>query len=470
MAYVIIEDFKAGLDRRKSPAASPPGTLQRLSNAHITRGGEIEKRLAWVRKYDLPGNTFGFAGAGGALYTFGSVAGPAVPAGVTYQQLVAPGAPAMTGVVCAEFYDGKPWVIADFADGTRRCFYNGARITDFDAGSTATAVEGAAPSWVLTHHEKVYPIYNSILAFSGIEAPTAFKDPAIGYGFKNMSNQSAGSETLTALGRYQNLMAVFARRNIQVWYLDPDPLQNVQKQVLENIGTFAPRSVVPFGDVDVFFLSDSGIRSLRARDASNQAGMADVGTPIDDYLLEYLATISEAQKAGAAGCLEPISGRYLMAVGNKVFVFSYFASNRISAWSTYDLPAAVDSFVVTDGRVWARMGNSIHLLGGDDGKTYDGSRVEIELPYIDARSLATFKNFKAIDVVSEGEWQVFANTDPNNPDVYSEVAILDDITLTSDALGLLGHSPMIKLKLVNQSPGPARLSKIVVHYDPAEAT
>src|SRR5207253_3062621 len=110
-----------------------------------------------------------------------------------------------------------------------------------------------------------------------------------GFGYKNMSNQTAGSETLTALGRYQNLMAVFSRRAIQIWYLDPDWLQNVQKQVLENIGTYAPKSVVPFGDIDVFFLSDSGVRSLRARDSSNQSGVADVGTAVDEYLLDYLS-------------------------------------------------------------------------------------------------------------------------------------------------------------------------------------
>jgi hypothetical protein len=58
-----------------------------------------------------------------------------------------------------------------------------------------------------------------------------------------------------------------------------------------------------------------------------------------------------------------------------------------------------------DGRVWARMGDTHLLLGGDDGKTYDSSQVEVDLPYIDGRAIATFKNFTAIDVVCEGEWK-----------------------------------------------------------------
>jgi hypothetical protein len=70
------------------------------------------------------------------------------------------------------------------------------------------------------------------------------------------------------------------------------------------------------------------------------------------------------------------------------------------------------------------------------------------------------QELQAIDVVCEGEWQIFVNTDPNAaPTSESEVAIIDDTTLTQDAIGMLGHSPLLKLRLVNEAPGPARLSR-----------
>jgi hypothetical protein len=476
MSYVIIEDFRAGLDRRKLPAASPQGSLQTLKNAHITRGGEIEKRLAFQEIYVLPAGTFGFAGTNGVLYVFGSIVDPGVPAGVTYQRLQDPGGNAMTGVVCVEFFDGKPFVIADFG-AKRLAFYNGAQVTDFNAGSGATNVAGTRPNWLLTHQDKVYCIQSSILAFSAIESPTHWKDDTadpptyVGSGFKNMSNQTAGSEALTALGRYQNWMAVFARRAVQIWYLDPDPLQNVQKQVLENIGTYAPKSVVPFGDIDVFFLADSGVRSLRARDSSNQSGVADVGTAIDEYLLDYLSTLTDAEKLAAVGCMEPLNGRYMLAVGNRCFVFSYFASNKISAWSTYEFTdVEISDFVVLDGRVWARSGDGLFLLGGADGQTYNDITVEVDLPYIDASQIATFKNWTAIDVVCEGRWKIYANSDPMNPDAESIIAEVNGTTLNLDQIGMTGHSPILKLRLVNEADGPARMSKIILHYQPAEAT
>lgn len=468
MPYIIIEDFRAGLDRRKLPVSSPQGSLQTLSNAHITRGGEIEKRLALTNELTLPtAQTFGLEGANGVLYTFGSVLAPAVPAGITYQRLPHPSGAAMSGIVSSEFFDGKIFAVARYENGDILHFYNGVQVADWTLGS-GYAVAGQHAAALLTLGDKMYAAAGSILHFSAIAAPADWH--GTGSGFKNMSNQSAGSEELTALGRYQNLMAVFARRNIQIWYLDPDPLQNVQRQVLANIGTFAPRSVVSFGDVDVFFLADSGIRSLRARDSSNQSGVSDVGTPIDEYLIAYMATLIDAEKQAAVAVLEPISGRYLLAIGTRVFAFSYFASAKISAWSTYDLGFAVSDFVSLDGRVWARSGDTVYLLGGLGGDEYDSAKVEVDLPYIDGRQVATFKDFSGIDIVCQGSWTVYASTDPNRPDAEARIAIVDSTTLTADAIGMIGHSPEVKLRLVNEAPGPAKLSKVIIHYNPAEAT
>lgn len=464
MPYTVIEDFKSGLDTRKMAESSLPGSLQALSNAHITRGGEIEKRKAWVSKYALPaGQTFGLAGANGQLYTFGSAAGVITPVTVTYQRLVAPGAPDMTAVNDVEFFDGKVAVSATFADGTSHVFYDGTLVTDFESGSGA-AVAGRKISTFLTVKNKLYGVFSSVVAFSSVAAPTSWQSGS-GYGFINMSNQSAGSEVLTGLGRYQNYLAVFARRNTQIWYVDPDPLQNDQRQVLPNIGTFAPKSIISYGDADVFFLSDTGIRSLRARDASNQANVQDVGTLIDAELTSYLQTLDDATKAKACGVVEPIDGRYIMAVGDRAYVFSYYPGSRISAWSTYDLGFEVDDFVTMDNTVWARSGDTVYLLGGDSGASYDNSVAEIRIPFIDGQQIATWKNFTGVDFVCEGEWDIYVSTDPTNPSAESQIATINGTTLNQMDIRMVGSAPIISLRLVNSSATPARMSKIIIHYD-----
>ena len=48
MPYIVVENFKGGIDGRRMDVTATPGTLTELKNAHITRGGEIEKRPAFV--------------------------------------------------------------------------------------------------------------------------------------------------------------------------------------------------------------------------------------------------------------------------------------------------------------------------------------------------------------------------------------------------------------------------------------
>src|SRR3546814_1116196 len=99
-------------------------------------------------------------------------------------------------------------------------------------------------------------------------------------------------------------LAIFARRAIQIEYVDPDPALNQQLQVLNNIGTVAPHSVVSFGDSDVLFLSESGVRSLRARDSSNSASVSDVGTPVDQLILDAVRDLDEDVVEAAVAIIE----------------------------------------------------------------------------------------------------------------------------------------------------------------------
>jgi hypothetical protein len=473
MAYVIIEDFRAGLDRRKMDAASTQGSLQQCSNAHITRGGEIEKRRAFVSKYSLPpGQTFGLAAANGVLYIFGSASSPAVPTGVTYQRLVNGGGSAMNGLIKTEFFDGKVFAVASYASSEVLHFYDGTQVAHFTGGSGA-AVAGKQLTSMFTFGSKLYGIAGSVLFFSNIDAPSDWIDtgisPHLGAGFINMANQSAGSESLTALGKYQGLMAVFARRNTQIWSLDVDDANNTQRQVMANIGTFAPRSVVSFGESDLFFLADTGVRSLRAHTATNRAGVTDVGTPIDEELNAYLKTLTIAQRAAAVAAIDPVDGRYILAVGTRCYVFSYYTDGQISAWSRYDLPFSISDLVSDDGKLWARAGDAVYLLGGDNGDTFDSAAVTIETPYIDGRQIATFKQFFGFDIVCQGEWIVSINSDPSQPNEWNEIARVTGTSVADPAIGFDAHSSIIKLKLESVGSTAARVSKLIVHYKSAEA-
>ena len=66
--YYEIANFQAGMDLRKSALTAPAGTLRLLQNAHITQGGEIEKRSAFKFWCDAPAGSFGLISIDAQVY------------------------------------------------------------------------------------------------------------------------------------------------------------------------------------------------------------------------------------------------------------------------------------------------------------------------------------------------------------------------------------------------------------------
>jgi hypothetical protein len=90
--YLALQNFRFGLDARRSELTSQPGTLMRAVDCHINQGAEIEKRKAFP-KTALPANTFGLLATSNGLMTFGSESAAAIgalPSPFIYQQLVDP--------------------------------------------------------------------------------------------------------------------------------------------------------------------------------------------------------------------------------------------------------------------------------------------------------------------------------------------------------------------------------------------
>lgn len=335
---------------------------------------------------------------------------------------------------------------------------------------------------LVTLKTKVFAAAGPNLYSSGIAEPTRWEfDNDIGAVFRNMSDEYGGSEDLTGLGIYQGNLAIFSRWSTQIWFVDPDPVGDRQIQVLDNIGCIAPRSVVSVGDLDVFFLSDTGIRSLRARDSSNAAFISDVGTPVDPQVIELLRYLTDEEKRAAVAVIEPEDGRYWLNVGGQVYVFSYFAGAKISAWSQYSTPVftheelgpqniPITDLVILNGRVYARLQNNhLVLYGGVNNESYDATEVVAETPFLDARAPATWKMLEGIDIGAQGEWIIDICTDPRAPNVYERLAQLAGPSYTLQRIPVAGNSTHFKLRMRSTGGGYARLSNLAVHYMSHEA-
>jgi hypothetical protein len=328
----------------------------------------------------------------------------------------------------------------------------------------------APVSFLATFGKKIYAVSDSLLQFCAIDKPRDWDTVyGLGAGFINLFNSFTGGEKLKALAAYAGKLAIFARNTIQVWSMDVDPARNQQLQVLDNIGTIAPRSVQQIGDVDVFFLADSGIRSLRSRDVNNIAFSADIGNPVDELVTADMRALG-ADAENAIGVIEPTEGRYWLILGGKIYVFSHFSSSQVSAWSTYETDFDIVDAVSFNGRLYL-FGDNHHLYvyGGLDGATYDGCEVEGELPFLSTGTPATMKSFTAFDAVVEGEWSFSLGTNPEAADERDVIGSLWAPSFDMRRIPIDAQGTHFSATFTNSTPGYARLSNLIVHYNPHEA-
>lgn len=323
---------------------------------------------------------------------------------------------------------------------------------------------------LLPFKKKMYSGAAEFLHFSGIDQPTKVSTSDTGAGFINMSNEAEEFEEITALGSYFDKIGIFSERTIQLWNMDPDPANNVQSQIVRNIGTFAADSIQSTPEGDLIFLARSGIRALKARDSSNFASVSEIGTAVDEEVKALLDTLTATQKAAAVSVIEPDDNRYLLALGNKVFTFSFFPGSKVSAWSQYEPSLTFSEFTVIDNSLYARAGDKIYLYGGDAGATYVGAnQAVIVLPFLDAKSPATVKQFNGIDVSVEGLWKIEAATDPENPTVYDHIANVQGTTYARQNIPFVGQSTHVALRLTSLDANYGKIGNLAIHYDGVDA-
>lgn len=332
---------------------------------------------------------------------------------------------------------------------------------------------------LLTFKGKMYATTGGSLAeFSGVNSGTVWDNTsaaAPGANFINAAAQDEGSQELTGLGVFQGTLALFARNIVQTWQVDADESLNAVLNTVKNTGTRSPQSILAYGNRDLYYLHDSGIRSLRARDSSNAPFVDDVGTPIDPLVQETVSALTDARVEAACAAIEPLDGRYFLAVGSTVFVFNYFPGNNVSAWTTWDTTDDIGADIVTfatEGQaLYARAGNTIYEYGGAAGDTYpDAGEVvaTVLLPYLDGDKPAHEKTLSGFDTAASGEWRVRFYIEPADTAAYIEIG-----RVTKPTYGLEIHegrevATHVAVEMVADKAGAATITNMCIHYTTAE--
>ena len=444
----------------------------------------ISAPVDWVSSNDATANALAIAiGNGTSTHGYTATAAGAV---VTIRAAVGLGATANGRVVVATGagdvtmstanLSGGVTAVAPVAQVSQISFtgvYENVDLYEITVNGTVYAATGRASgmmTYALVSRQRVYGVAGSLLRYSQINDTIDWTDasPSSGAGFINMAGEAEGSERLVALATYQTFMAIFARSSIRVYYIEADAERNELVQVVENSGTLAPRSVVSFGNIDLFYLDDTGVRSLRARDSSNAAFVSDIGTNIDPDVQTWVRTVGDAVAQKAVAVVDPQDGRYLLAIGSRIYVLSYFPGAKINAWSYYEPGFTVTDFARTKRRLYARDASAIYLYGGLTGNAYPARgelTYTVDLPFMGAERPATWKKWLGFDIACSGEWLVEVLTDPEDETKVIQLGRVTGTTFHKLDHVLPGRAPLFAFRLTCTGGGPATISSLAMHYE-----
>lgn len=477
MPDIFVSDFRLGLDVRRSILTAEPGSLYQLDNAVITPGGEVQKCKSFVLVATLPaGQTQGLHGTNtGAMgteqvFVFAPGVAGAAPvqlgsAGtipILQSNVALPsGDTALQRVISVEEYGPQNFFVAGLTgpNGTLRNWWEGNSVPNY---------VGFAP---LVSGQKMYRVYGPNLYFSGVGDPSVTDplDPGgtgpntvnPGAGFIDTSRIDSDSNWLIGMEAYYQEVAVFSRRACLLFTLDPDLANNTFRQVLR-IGAVSNGSILQFGTGDVLFLSDSGVRSLRVLNYSLAAGVTDVGSPIDVLIQAAIAANPNAIYAEAV--VEVLTGRYWLAIGNTIYILSYWPSAKISAWSTITLPFNVDHITTAGNRVFIRSGDNVYLYGGANNATYDTNPCTIRTPFMAGGEPMLWKKTKSISAMVQGNWAMNVGMRTDLPTLYELAANLTGDTYSQQVFPFAGFGTHVSFQLTCADAAPSILGALAVKF------
>ena len=441
MAVITYQNFQSGIDRRKAQQVSDLQGLFECKNAYVTNGFAIKKRpgLEKLTATALDPNCKGLFMFNRILYTVShtSVVQPSLSGfGIgssavrsTIETLVLPNPASASDKVQRVWqflvFNRKLYVVVEYESGTVRHWYGGVVTADM-----AVITDGNCPNTksVIVHGSKVYAVGpntagNAYVKYSATENPTDWTSPMDASGALGLPAglESPQQDEIVAVGTFRDKLLVFMTNNLQLWNTDPDPALITLDSVIENAHVNYLNSIAPIGN-DVFYLNHSGFDSAGQMLYTDSVQDVDVGSPIADLV--------SAKIAAFADTYEPIAinftgeGQYLCAIEKDIYVFSYSASSKLSAWSRYTVSDIVRDITHFRNLCFYRLedsagNNSIYVMNPDkyiDDSSGEAPEVVVTNSYQSLGSPGRWKKIYGMDAMFNGGADIQHRWDARDPD------------------------------------------------------
>lgn len=365
--------------------------------------------------------------------------------------------------------------IAQIVTATLGGTYQGADLFNIVVNGTTYAATGNASGTgrsLYVHQKRMWSTAGSLAEYCAINTFTDWSTatPASGAGFLNVANDAEGSEPLVGAGTFLGQVAFFSRRNTRLYNIPADATAISIVQPIDNTGALSCRSIMGYGTTDTFYLDETGIRSLKPRDASNAAFVNDLGNPIDTFVRAQMDLLPFGVIQRACATIEPRDGRFWLAIGPNIYVLSFFPGSQISAWTYFTPGFTVSDFARAYNKLYVRSADQIYLYGGASGNEYPGAlemTPYVELPFA-ATSPPALGLIRGFDIASTGTWQVEMLVDPNNENARINAGAPKGTTYGDMDDATPGRYAHLAINLTCLSAGQATISNVSISHDGAE--
>lgn len=211
----------------------------------------------------------------------------------------------------------------------------------------------------------------------------------------------AGADEITALGAFNNFLVIFGKRQILIYSGATDPTTMQLNDTIVGYGCIARDSLVNTG-TDLYFLSDSGVRSLLRTIQEKSNPLREASKNVRDDLMTYLnSEVVTNIKAVYSG----IEAFYLLnlPVAGITYCFDtrqalQDGSARVTMWNNIS-PTAM--FTARDRTLYLGQTGYLATYSGYNDNT-DTYRFEYFTTYVDLGSPTVTSILKRIQVVCVG--------------------------------------------------------------------
>jgi hypothetical protein len=264
--------------------------------------------------------------------------------------------------------------------------------------------------------------------------------------------------TAGALNTRQSALVVFFEDSIQIWAVDPNPINHYLTSILGGVGTENFRSVANvYGDP--VFLSREGFSSLRISARDGALDSARIGAPIE--------RLTRGLDAGTvtASVWWDSKGLYLCAVGSDIFAWRYDPAAKVQAWSQWALPyGRITDFVDFASELYFRTETG-EVYRMDDGLDTDSGAAipfDLETQFLHMGSPGAYKTFQSLQLYQTGGCDLSYRPDPTEPDMEIQVYATSGVTRPHQKVPLIAMCDSMALRF--QGAGAWELSGFAIDY------